>query len=104
MNSQHVTLMVLLDLSTAFDHNILLERPRRDVGKREKVLHWFSSYLSNRSQLVSIDGSFSRQLLLDCGVPQGYCLGPLLFVIYTSSLFMRRYVLWRSAYVTYRSG
>ena len=48
---------------------------------------WFSSYLLNRSQQVSIDGLLSRQLSLDCGVPQGSCLGPLLFVIDTSSLF-----------------
>ena len=91
MNWQHVTLMVPLDLSTAFDtvdHNILLELLRRDVGIGGKVLHWFSSYLSNRGQLVPIDGSFSRQFSLDYGVPQGYCLGPLLFFIYTCSLFM----------------
>ena len=90
MNSQHMTLMVLLDLSAAFDavnHNILLERLCRDVSTRGKVLDWFSSYLSNWSQQVSIDGSLSRQFPLDCGVPQGSCLGPLLFVIYTSSLF-----------------
>ena len=48
---------------------------------------WFSSYLLNRSQQVSIDGSLSRHFSLDCGVPQGSCLGPLLFVINTSSLF-----------------
>ena len=85
MNPQHVTLMVLLDLSAAFgtvDHDILLERLHRDVGIREKVLDSFSSYLSNRSQQVSIDGSLSRQFLLTCGVPQGSCLGPLLFVIF----------------------
>ena len=47
----------------------------------------FSSYLLNRSQQVSIDGSLSRHFSPDCGVPQGSCLGPLLFVINTSSLF-----------------
>ena len=85
MNPQHVTLMVLLDLSAAFgtvDHDILLERLHRDVGIRGKVLDSFSLYLSNRSQQVSINGSLSRQFLLSCGVPQGSCLGPLLFVIF----------------------
>ena len=89
MNQQHVTLMVLLDLSTAFDTvdlNILLERLRRDVGIHEKVLDWFSSYLSNRSHQVSINGSLSWQFSLDCGIPQGSCLGPLLFVICISTL------------------
>ena len=90
MNSHHVTLMVLLDLSGAFDtvdDDILLERLRKDYGIRGKVLDSFSSYLSNRSQQVSINGSLSRQLSLDCGVPHGSRVGPLLFVIYTSSLF-----------------
>ena len=89
MNPQHVTLMVLLDLSATFDtvdQNILLERLHRDVGIRGKVLDSFSSYLSSRSQQVSINGTLSRQFLLACGVPQGSCLRPLLFVIYTSSL------------------
>ena len=44
-------------------------------------------YRSGRSQRVSIDGSISNKHYLDCGVPQGSCLGPLLFTIYTSKLF-----------------
>ena len=82
-------MVVLLDLSTAFDTvdlNILLERLRRDVGIHGKVLDWFSSYLSNRSHQVSINGSLSWQFSLDCGIPQGSCLGPLLFIIYISTL------------------
>ena len=57
------------------------------VGLHGKAHDWFCSYLSDRSQPVAIDGSMSVEFSLDCSVPQGSCLGPLLFVIYTSSLF-----------------
>ena len=43
--------------------------------------------LSGRTQQVSIDGTLSMKFDLECGVPQGSCLGPLLFVVYTSKLF-----------------
>ena len=90
MNSQQVTLMVLLDLSSAFDtvnHDILLERLDKDIGMRGVTLDWFRSYLSNRCQQVCANGSLSKQYHLNCGVPQGSCLGPLLFSMYTSTLF-----------------
>ena len=54
---------------------------------RGVTLEWFRSYLSDRCQQVCIDGSLSNQCHLNCGVPQGSCLGPLLFVTYTSTLF-----------------
>ena len=90
MDNQRVTLLVLLDLSAAFDtvdHNILLERLRTEFGVTDVALNWFCSYLSNRSQKVSVEGMLSEKFNLDCGVPQGSCLGPLLFVIYSSKLF-----------------
>ena len=65
----------------------MLQRLQTKLGISGTVLNWFCSYLSGRSQRVSIDGSISNKHYLDCGVPQGSCLGPLLFTIYTSKLF-----------------
>ena len=90
MNSQHVTLLVMLELSAAFDtvtHKILFERLQHDIGISGVPLQWFKSYLSNRSQTIAVQGTLSRNFDLDCGVPQGSCLGPLLYVIYASKLF-----------------
>ena len=90
MDEQHVTLLVLLDLSAAFDtvdHTILLDRLHTEFGISGSVFNWFSSYLSNRSQSVTIEGVLSEKFKLDFGVPQGSCLGPLLFVVYASKLF-----------------
>lgn len=90
MDKQRVTLLLLLDLSTAFDtveHNTLLRRLQNSFGIQGKVLWWLKSYLSGRSQCISVNGSLSRIFNLECGVPQGSCLGPLLFTLYTSRLF-----------------
>ena len=91
MNQQHVTLLVLFDLSAAFDtvdHSILLESMTKSFGISGKALEWFSSDLSDRSQRVTLDGGVSKEFMSMCGVPQGSCLGPLLFTLYSSKLFM----------------
>ena len=91
MNSQHVTLLVMLDLSAAFDtvnHKILLERLQHDIGISGVPLQWFKSYLSNKSQRIAVQGTLSWLFNLDCGVSQGSCLGPLLYVIYASKFYI----------------
>ena len=90
MNHQYVTLLVILDLSAAFDtvdHKILLHRLHSSLDITGTGLKWFESYLSYRSQRVFSGGCLSDSIKLPYGVPQGSCLGPLLFTIYSSKLF-----------------
>ena len=47
--------------------------------------NWFSSYLENKTQFVSINGYSSDLLFIRCGVPQGSILGPLLFLVYINA-------------------
>ena len=90
MNSQQVTQHVLLDFSAALDavnHRMLLRVVRSKLGVGGTVLAWLGSYLSGRSQRIILDGTWSRTYQLNSGVPQGSCLGPLLFNIYVTGLF-----------------
>lgn len=90
MDKQQVVLLVLLDLSAAFDtvdHGILLDLLRLNYGFDGTVLRWFSSYLQDRSMKVKIDNVHSDPVDLVYGVPQGSCLGPILFTVYAAPLF-----------------
>ena len=72
---------IFLDFSKAFDtvnHDILQEKLEH-YGIRGCALSWFMSYLSNRPQYVTYNGTTSMSQTIKCGVPQGSLLGPLLF-------------------------
>ncbi len=80
-----ISLLVLLDLSGAFDtidHNILLNRLENSVGFSGSALAWFKSYLSDRHQFLAVNEEVSYRLQVQYGVPHGSVLGPLLFTLY----------------------
>ena len=79
---------VLIDLQKAFDtvnHSILLHKMEH-YGIRGTALNWFTSYLSERQQYVSVNGNEYDQLKISCGIPHGSVLGPLLLLIYINDL------------------
>jgi hypothetical protein len=81
--------LILLDFSAAFDtvdHQILLDFLKDYVGLGGPVLKLFQSYLTGRTQCVSIKGVLSELSELAYGVPQGSVLGPIEFCIYTIPL------------------
>ncbi len=84
-DSGKISVLVLLDLSAAFDtadHKILLQRLENWVRLSGMVHKWFRSYLEGRGYYVSIGEHKSQWPSMTCRVPQGSILAPLLFSLY----------------------
>ena len=86
-NGKHIG-MSLIDLQKAFDtlhHTVLLDK-MNCISFSDKTIKWFYSYLTNRAFFVSLDSEFSEAGTINCEVPQGSMLGPLLFLLYINGI------------------
>ena len=82
-------MLALLDIASVFytiDHSILVHRLDTVYIFSDTVLQWFSSYLSDRTQYISLPNYFSAFAPVHSGVPQGSVLCPILFTMYIKPL------------------
>ena len=86
IDKRKLNISIFLDLKKAFDtvdHGILLSKLSK-YGTVGTQFRWFASYLTYRKQYCQINGHKSCLKNFLCGIPQGSCLGPLLFILYVN--------------------
>ena len=89
IDNEGVFAAVLTDLSKAFNyipHGLLIAKLNA-FGFDKKSLSFISAYLYNREQKTKVGSEFSDFLNILFGVPQGWMLGTILFIIFITDLF-----------------
>ena len=82
-----VNISVFLDLENAFDtvdHDQIMSKLAACGTTGGGSHQWFSSYLKRREQYYQITGVKSSRRVVQCGIPQGSCLGTFLSIIYVN--------------------
>ncbi|CAF1072701.1 unnamed protein product [Brachionus calyciflorus] len=87
-NEKKLTGAIFFDLEKAFDitHHKGICKKLKDLGLNPTILRWIISFLSNRTFKVAINETLSSTKEIHCGVPQGSCLSPTLFIILFSDI------------------
>ena len=97
LENDNISVGIYTDLQKAFDtvNHKILSTKMYNYGIRGIVHNWFSSYLTVRKQYTVVGNNQSLLGNITCGVPQGSVLGPLLFLLSSSSSSPTKRLSWR---------
>jgi hypothetical protein len=85
------TLVLLFEIMAIFDkdwHNGLLYKMLK-IGVPKHIVDWIKIFLQGRQFTVKIQEKISNKYKIECGVPKGAVLSPILFAIYINDAPIR---------------
>ena len=80
--------ILFADFSSAFNTvqpHVLIQRLISDFNIQHQLVFWILDFLTCRQQRVFVNGLFSDTVVTNTGSPQGCCLSPFLYILYTDS-------------------
>ena len=100
LNNKQYSISIFLYFSKAFDtinHDILIDK-LSCYGIRGTALHLIKNYVTN-IQFVNLNNIKSEYHPINCEVPQGSILGPLLFLLYIMYINDIKYIQYYRYYI-----